>query len=136
MEFNSYIRRPFVVEAVEITEENLEEVAKYVGEVKSDDEGNRYIRVDRRLVPALFKVYPGFYFTRMGDKHRCYTPEIFAKQFADASPEVMQWVDYLNSEDETEQPKQDEVEGEPDANPEAIPEADRLADAGLDSPTL
>jgi hypothetical protein len=34
MEFTQYVRKPFVVEAVEVTVENMAEVAKYVGEMR------------------------------------------------------------------------------------------------------
>lgn len=81
MEFNTYVRKPFVVEAVEITEENIEEVAEFVGTIRHKEDGTKYIFVDRRLVPNLFRVYPGFFMTRMGDNVRCYSPKIFNDQF-------------------------------------------------------
>ncbi|MCA9367094.1 hypothetical protein KC887_02375 [Candidatus Kaiserbacteria bacterium] len=81
LNFESYERVPFTIEAVEITEYNLEEVAKSVGDIQTDENGNRYIKVDRRLIPALTEVYPGYFMTKMDKKNRCYTPELFAKLF-------------------------------------------------------
>jgi hypothetical protein len=87
MYFNTYIRKPFVVEAVEITEENINEVAEFVGTVRKKEDGTSYIQVDRRLIPNVYRVYPGFYMTRMGDNIRCYSAKIFTEQFELVPPE-------------------------------------------------
>src|SRR5580765_2394115 len=81
MEFTTFVRKPFVVEAVEITAENINEVAKYIGDVREREDGTQYILVDRRLVPNVFKVYPGFFMTKMGENIRCYSRKIFKEQF-------------------------------------------------------
>jgi len=96
MNFNQYVRKPFVVEAVEVTEENLEEVAKFVGEVREKQGSGRYIQVDRRIVPNVYRVYPGFFMTRMGDHIRCYNPKIFHEQFVEGNPEIIAWVDFMH----------------------------------------
>ena len=57
MEFTTFVRKPFVVQAVEVTSENINEVAKYIGDVREREDGTKYILVDRRLVPNVFKVY-------------------------------------------------------------------------------
>lgn len=85
MEFTTFVRKPFVVEAVEITSENINEVAKYIGDVREREDGTQYILVDRRLVPNVFKVYPGFFMTKMGENVRCYSRKIFREQFIEAS---------------------------------------------------
>lgn len=97
MEFNTYVRKPFLVEAVEVTEGNIAEIAKYVGELKAKDDGTPFIFVDRRLVPNVYRVYPGFYMTRMGDHIRCYSRKVFHEQFTESSPEIQVWVDFLNA---------------------------------------
>lgn len=91
MEFTTFVRKPFVVQAVEITTENIEEVAKYIGDVREREDGTKYILVDRRLVPNVFKVYPGFFMTKMGENVRCYSRKIFKEQFVEAAdaPEIM-----------------------------------------------
>lgn len=81
MEFNAYVRLPFEVEAVEITEDNIEELAQFIGELKEKEDGTPYIAVDRKLIPNVYRVFPGFWLTRMGKKHRCYAPKIFKEQF-------------------------------------------------------
>lgn len=85
MEFNQYIRRPFVVEAVEITEENMVEIANLVGEVRSKN-GVTFIALDRRVVPNVNRAYVGWFMTRMADNYRCYSPKVFTDQFTDYEP--------------------------------------------------
>ena len=96
MEFNSYVRKPFIIEAVEITEENIEEVAELVGTLRKKEDGTPYIHVDRKLVPSIFRVYPGFWMTRMDDNIRCYSKRTFQEQFVESTPEIVKWVDFIN----------------------------------------
>ena len=81
MQFTTFVRKPFVVEAVEVTADNIAEVAKYVGDLREEDDGTQYILVDRRLVPNIARVYTGFYMTKMGKNVRCYSRKIFRDQF-------------------------------------------------------
>lgn len=97
MEFNQYVRKPFLVEAVEVTAENIAEIAKYVGDLREKDDGTPFIYVDRRLVPNIFRVYPGFFMTRMGDHIRCYSRKVFTEQFTVATEEVVVWVDFMQN---------------------------------------
>lgn len=92
LEFSSFVRKPFTVEAVRITEANIAEVAEYVGEVRYLDEKNNkkpYIHVNRRLVPNVLRVFPGFWMTRMGDNVRCYANKVFHDQFILAEDDVV-----------------------------------------------
>ncbi len=98
MEFTTFVRKPFVVQAIEITKENIEEVAAYVGDLKFKDDGTPYILVDRRLVPNVFKVYPGFFMTKMGDNVRCYSRKIFNEQFMEKDETIQPWLDFLDGE--------------------------------------
>lgn len=95
MEFTTYVRKPFVVEAIEITTENIEDVAKYVGDLKEKEDGTPYILVDRRLVPNVFRVYPGFYMTKMGENIRCYSKKVFTDQFVQKDDSMQAWMDFL-----------------------------------------
>lgn len=97
MEFTNYVRKPFFVEAVKITNENIAEVAELVGQLRQKPNGTPYIQVDRMKVPNVFRVYPGFWMTRMGEHIRCYASRIFEEQFAKSSPEVEDWVEFLNN---------------------------------------
>lgn len=98
MDFTTFVRKPFVVEAVEITTENIEEVAKYIGDVREREDGTKYILVDRRLVPNVFKVYPGFFMTKMGENVRCYSRKIFKEQFIEKDDKIAPWIDYLEQQ--------------------------------------
>lgn len=95
MEFTTFVRKPFVVEAVEITAENITEVAKYIGDVREREDGTQYILVDRRLVPNVFKVYPGFFMTKMGENIRCYSRKIFKEQFVEEDESIRPWLEFM-----------------------------------------
>ncbi len=95
MQFTTFVRKPFVVDAVEVTTENIAEVAKYVGDLREKEDGTPYILVDRRLVPNVFRVYPGFFMTKMGENVRCYSRKIFKEQFMVQTDEIKPWVDFM-----------------------------------------
>lgn len=100
MEFKQFVRKPFVVEAIEITVDNIAEWAPKIGELKTKEEdGTPYIYVDRRLVPGVNRVWPGYMLTRMGDTIRCYSPAVFQQQFRDPSgdSDMLKWVKYMNA---------------------------------------
>lgn len=99
MEFTKHVRKPFFVEAIKITNENIEELAEFIGQLKTKPNGAPYIQVDRRRIPNVYRVYPGFWMTRMGDHVRCYASRVFEEQFTETTPEIEQWVDFLNQEE-------------------------------------
>lgn len=80
IDFERYVRTPFAVEATLITEDNIDEVAKLVGEVKTKN-GEKFIVLDRRIVPNVGKAFQGWYLTRLGVNLRCYSPKVFKEQF-------------------------------------------------------
>lgn len=96
MEFTNFVRKPFTVEATEVTTENIAEVAELIGVLREKDNGTPYIAVDRRLVPNLYRVYTGFWLTRMGDNVRCYSKRVFKQQFTESNAEIETWVEYLS----------------------------------------
>jgi hypothetical protein len=102
MELTQYVRKPFVVDAVEITAENIEEVAQYVGDLKHREDGTPYILVDRRLVPNVYKVYIGFFMTKMGENVRCYSRRIFKEQFMVSDDTVKPWLEFLAAQEKVE----------------------------------
>jgi hypothetical protein len=110
MEFITYIRRPFQVEAIEITDENIKEVAKLIGfgQVRRQH-GSRFILVDRRIIPNIERVYVGWFLTKMGNNYRCYAPILFNSQFIQNAPEP--WLDFLEEEPD------DGIEEEDDPTP-------------------
>lgn len=96
LKFSEYVRKPFVVEAIEITPENIEEIAKFVGTLHSGENGTKYITPNQHLVPnANFSVYPGFYMTRMNGHIRLYSRKIFRKRFVEQTAEKKEIVDIL-----------------------------------------
>lgn len=100
MEYTTFVRKPFSVEAVEITTENIEELARYIGDLETKDDGTQYILVDRRKVPNVQRVYPGFWMTKMGDNIRVYSKKVFAEQFVESNDDIQQWLDFLSGKDE------------------------------------
>lgn len=101
MEFNSYVRKPFRVEAVQITAENIDEAAKFIGTVCEEENGSKYILVDRRMVPNVYKVTVGFWMTRMGKNVRCFPEFIFKSQFVNVTEDIEIFLTQLNATDDT-----------------------------------
>lgn len=87
VEFTQFVRKPFEIEALEITVDNIDEIAPMVGKLGRTDEGVPYIEVDHDLVPNMTRVWPGYWLTRMGGNIRCYASRVFADQFV-AKPHV------------------------------------------------
>lgn len=107
MEFTEFARKPFVVQAVEITEDNIMEVAKSVGTICTKEDGTTYIQVDRRFIPNVDRVYVGFWMTKMGGNIRCYSARVFNQQFTSVTPEIKEWIGFMNSKDAPTKPKAD-----------------------------
>lgn len=122
MEFTTFVRKPFTVSAVEVTEENIAEIAELIGDLREKN-GKPYIAVDRRVVPNVFSVYIGYWFTKIGDnKYRCYVKRVFKQQFVETNDEIESWIEYLQ-EDHSQEVGTDDliplVEG--DTEEDAIP---------------
>lgn len=104
MEFTQHVRKPFFVEAIKITNENIAELAEFIGTLEQKPNGKPYIQVGyvkvkgRRvpMVPNVFQVTPGYWMTKMGNNIRCYAGHVFEKEFTEVTPEIVQWVDFLN----------------------------------------
>lgn len=100
MEFTTYIRKPFKVEAVRVTEQNIAEVAKSVGKLLYKD-GKPYIQVNPEKIPNVTKVFPGYWMTKMDKQVRCYSGRVFKEQFVESDENLEELVDAIN-EDEDE----------------------------------
>lgn len=85
MEFKPFARRPFIIEAVQVTKDNIEEIAALgVGTVCTSSAGVPFIKVDRNVVPHVSRVYIGFWFTRTDrGQIRCYAKKVFDTQYAE-----------------------------------------------------
>lgn len=54
MQLKSFVRKPLYINAVQVTEENMEEVAEYFAEegarIEVEDDGTRYIKIDVKII--------------------------------------------------------------------------------------
>lgn len=97
--FDRFIRTPFAVDAVLITTENIDELAKLVGDVRTKGD-EKYIALDRRIVPNVGRAYVGWWLTRLGDNLRCYSPKVFKEQFMEMPDEQEVLFSFIPVEDE------------------------------------
>lgn len=84
MKTEQYARKPFLVDTVEVTAENMEEVAKWCGgKIDSIERGNRTIKfikvpVSRPMNERQTKAFIGDRVLRAGKKSfKCYTAKAF-----------------------------------------------------------
>lgn len=99
LEYSTFVRKPFVVEAVQITAENISEIAKHVGRVRFNRGTNeKYIQVNPNLVANLEHVYIGFWMTKMDGNTRCYANRVFLEQFVGVTPEIAALIDSIDRE--------------------------------------
>jgi hypothetical protein len=95
VETKYYQRKPFVVEGVQITEENFEAVAEWCGgdirtqTVMSDGGAKRYIkvRVNRPISERQTKAYVGDWVFYSGSGYKVYTDSAAQKTFDEREPE-------------------------------------------------
>lgn len=83
MKTHKFARKPFYVDAVRVSEENIEEVAKWVqGEILTDDEGKHIkVRVHRPLNDRQSKAFVGDWVLKSGNGFKVYVPQAFDKSF-------------------------------------------------------
>lgn len=86
-----YVRKPFYIDAVQVTAANIAEVAKWAdGEVRTDNNKAQYVkvRVHRPLNDRQTKAFVGDWVLYAGTGFKVYTPKAFANSFEQASTEV------------------------------------------------
>lgn len=84
MKTHKFARKPFYVDAVRVSEENIQEVAKWCnGEVQSSAEEGLYIkvRVHRPLTERQTMAFIGDWVLFAGSGFKVYTPKAFDKSF-------------------------------------------------------
>jgi hypothetical protein len=95
-EVEQFLRRPYPVEAVLVTEENMAAVAKWCqGDIRNTTDG-KYIkvRVHRPLNERQTKAFPGDRILYAGTGYKVYTPNAFDKSFMKAdAPEELRTVE-------------------------------------------
>lgn len=85
MQTTKYIRKPFEVEAVQVTDENIEEVKEWCqGTLESDDRRFIRVRVARALNERQTKAYAGDWVLYAGTGFKVYTSKAFYKTFEEA----------------------------------------------------
>lgn len=103
MEFTEFVRRPFKVEAIRITEENIDEIAALIGEVKVHAKTNeKFILLDKRIVPSMTRAFVGWWVTKFNDNLRVYSNKILFEQFTLCDEG---WVTWFELADETTEPE-------------------------------
>lgn len=96
MDYHNYVRVPFEVQAVELTEETFDEIFALIGkEIKETPQGKRYILIDRRIIPNGHKAQIGGWVTVMDDKIRYYSKSAFQEQFVRA-PDFSGYLETMN----------------------------------------
>lgn len=100
LDYEIFVRAPFKIEAVEVTDENIYDIAEMLGsKIFSDTRtGNIFIGVDHEQMPGIYRIYAGFWVTRMGHRFRAYSQQRFLKEFVKLTDGVQGWVKMAEGE--------------------------------------
>lgn len=101
IETNKFARRPFYVDAVQVTNENIDEVAKWcLGEVlvteklaSAEEEKYIKVRVHRPLSERQTMAFVGNWVLYAGTGFKVYTPKAFENSFEVHDEEPKVWRD-------------------------------------------
>lgn len=90
MQTTKFTRKPFEVDAVQVTADNIEEVAKWCqGEViTEDDQPCIKVRVLRALNDRQTKAFVGDWVLYAGTGYKVYIDKAFKKSFVERSEEL------------------------------------------------
>lgn len=115
LQYEKFVRKPFVIEAVRVTRENIAELAPMVGLLQHKGDGTPYIQVNPSLVPGIPRLYIGFWVTKMGRNIRCYSKRAFANQFCETNEDIDKWIAYINGKPvKAQQPVEELPQPEPE----------------------
>jgi hypothetical protein len=84
LEYQTYERIPFTIQAVEITRDNFDEIAALIGvgvEPSPYDDGERCILVDSKKIQKMPRAFLGNYLTKSGSHFRLFTRRVFSQQY-------------------------------------------------------
>ena len=84
-QFTTFVRKPFTVQAIRVTRENIHELSMLLGELREPPDEDPFIRVDKKRVPNVYNVKLGYWVTKMGPQIRAYNPDVFEQQFREYS---------------------------------------------------
>lgn len=103
IDFKPYVRKPFVVDAVQITDENIAEIAPLVGQLRSNETG-QFITVDRKKLPNLYRLHTGAWLTRYQNDDpekepnlRGFADRLFVVQFVENNELIQNFLDFLEA---------------------------------------
>lgn len=100
IETTTFVRRPFTVQAFEVTEDNLDKVAELInGKTGRKEDGTPFVNVPRGTIWNVPRIYVGFMITILDDKIHAYSPNSFPKQFAEYTSANSEWVEYMQYEE-------------------------------------
>lgn len=91
LETKKYVRKPFYIDAVQVTAANIADISKWAsGEVRTDSDGSQYVkvRVHRPLNDRQTKAYIDDWVLYAGTGFKVYTPKAFANSFEQHSVET------------------------------------------------
>jgi hypothetical protein len=94
LEINRYTRKPFDVDAVQVTADNMEEVATWCQGTITTEEGETYIkvRVLRVMNEKQTRAYAGDWVLYAGTGYKVYTDKAFRKSFVATGSEELRTV--------------------------------------------
>lgn len=84
MKTHKFARKPFYVDAVRVSEANIEDVTEWCGgEIKTNDDGDKFIKVKvhRPITERQTEAYIGDWVLWAGNGFKVYTPKAFDKSF-------------------------------------------------------
>jgi len=86
-----YTRRPFVVKAVQVSAENLTELASWCGGAVEGEGAGQFIRVPvgHPMNDRQTQAFPGDWLLKAGRSFKSYTDKAFTASFAVSDPEAL-----------------------------------------------
>lgn len=91
LETHQYVRKQFNIDAVQITEKNMADVAAWTdGSIQTDDNNKKFVKVDvkRPLNLRQTQAFIGDWVLCAGEGFKCYTNKAFRSSFEQVSVET------------------------------------------------
>lgn len=113
LKIEEYERLPFTIYAIEVTNENIRQVAKWCkGEVRTTGKRGiqKYIKVDvkRALNERQTQAYIGDWVLKAGSGFKVYTPKAFAESFRKKTEHMVETVKNMVNREKAEDAAEDE----------------------------
>jgi hypothetical protein len=108
-----FVRRPMVVEGVEVTADNIQDVANWCnGQVRTSGKRGRYIKVPvkRALRDRQTMAYVGDWVLKAGSGFKVYNPKAFKGMFNEQVEEMLDVIERMVSREEEEDDQENDQE--------------------------